>query len=44
MKRSVRVAFLVLIAALAAGVIALRSQNSARETRLSQAPAAGVTP
>ncbi len=42
MKRSVRVMFLVLIAALTAGLISLRSQNSARETRLSQT--AVVTP
>lgn len=42
MKRSVRVMFLVLIASLAAGLIALRSQNSAREARLAQT--AAVTP
>jgi len=41
MKRSVRITFLVLIAALAAGVVALRTQNAAREARLSQAT---VTP
>jgi hypothetical protein len=34
--------FLVLIASLTAGLIALRSQNQARETRLPQA--AAVTP
>ncbi len=44
MKRSVRVMFLVLIAALTAGLIVLRSQNQARETRLAQTPSAQVTP
>lgn len=43
MKRSVRITFVVLIVAMAAAVLALRTRNGERESRL-QAPTTGTTP